>query len=111
MPRSVNKIQSKWCINKHGSSKIIDTFETYQLVIPTFLIRKPKILQISMIGEARMLYNKIIIDLLPSLTPRRVPKGGRTICKLHKGETLKNGKDLENGSPESIFGPRWIGPP
>jgi hypothetical protein len=25
-----NKTQSNWCINKHGSSKIIDTFETYQ---------------------------------------------------------------------------------
>jgi hypothetical protein len=24
------KTQSKWCINKHGASKIIDTFETYQ---------------------------------------------------------------------------------
>jgi hypothetical protein len=24
-----NKTQSKWCENKHGSSKIIDTFETY----------------------------------------------------------------------------------
>jgi hypothetical protein len=30
MPQSVNKTQSKWCINKHGASKIIDTFETYQ---------------------------------------------------------------------------------
>jgi hypothetical protein len=27
-----NKTQSKWCINKHGASKIIDTFETYQVV-------------------------------------------------------------------------------
>jgi hypothetical protein len=26
-----NKTQSKWCINKHGASKIIDTFETYQI--------------------------------------------------------------------------------
>jgi hypothetical protein len=25
-----NKTESKWCINKHGASKIIDTFETYQ---------------------------------------------------------------------------------
>jgi hypothetical protein len=24
------KTQRKWCINKHGASKIIDTFETYQ---------------------------------------------------------------------------------
>jgi hypothetical protein len=24
-----NKIQSKWCINKNGASKIIDTFETH----------------------------------------------------------------------------------
>jgi hypothetical protein len=26
-----NKTQSKWCINKHGSSKIIDTFEMYHI--------------------------------------------------------------------------------
>jgi hypothetical protein len=25
-----NKIQSKWCINKHGALKIIDTFAMYQ---------------------------------------------------------------------------------
>jgi hypothetical protein len=24
-----NKILSKWCKNKHGASKIIDTFDTY----------------------------------------------------------------------------------
>jgi hypothetical protein len=28
-----NKTQSKWCINKHGASKIIDTFETYHVCI------------------------------------------------------------------------------
>jgi hypothetical protein len=27
-----NKTQSKWCKNKHGASKIIDTFETYEVV-------------------------------------------------------------------------------
>jgi hypothetical protein len=26
-----NKTQSKWCINKHGASETIDTFETYQV--------------------------------------------------------------------------------
>jgi transposase InsO family protein len=29
-----NKTQGKWCKNKHGASKIIDTFETYQEVAP-----------------------------------------------------------------------------
>jgi hypothetical protein len=27
-----NETLSKWCKNKHGASKIIDTFETYQLL-------------------------------------------------------------------------------
>jgi hypothetical protein len=27
-----NETLSKWCKNKHGASKIIDTFETYQLI-------------------------------------------------------------------------------
>jgi hypothetical protein len=26
-----NETLSKWCKNKHGASKIIDTFETYHL--------------------------------------------------------------------------------
>jgi hypothetical protein len=25
-----NETLSKWCKNKHGASKIVDTFETYQ---------------------------------------------------------------------------------
>jgi hypothetical protein len=28
-----NETLSKWCKNKHGASKIIDTFETYQLAV------------------------------------------------------------------------------
>jgi hypothetical protein len=30
-----NKTQSKWCINKHEASKIIDMFETYQYSMPS----------------------------------------------------------------------------
>jgi hypothetical protein len=33
-----NRTQSKWCINKHGASKIIDTFESYQASIPAHLL-------------------------------------------------------------------------
>jgi hypothetical protein len=37
-----NKTQSKQCINKHGASKIIDTFETYQESSPeAFFITMP----------------------------------------------------------------------
>jgi hypothetical protein len=31
-----NQTLSKWCKNKHGASKIIDTFETYQRAIDAF---------------------------------------------------------------------------
>jgi hypothetical protein len=31
-----NKTQSKWCINKHGTSKIIDMFETYHSAMEVF---------------------------------------------------------------------------
>jgi hypothetical protein len=27
-----NETQGKWCKNKHGASKIIDTFETYHML-------------------------------------------------------------------------------
>jgi hypothetical protein len=33
-----NETIGKWCKNKHGASKIIDTFETYQF--PTFDLEK-----------------------------------------------------------------------
>jgi hypothetical protein len=32
-----NKTLSKWCENKHGASKIIDMFETYQLCAGSML--------------------------------------------------------------------------
>jgi hypothetical protein len=41
-----NETIGKWCKNKHGASKIIDTFETYQLP-PLKEISSPRF------GEAR----------------------------------------------------------
>jgi hypothetical protein len=32
-----NETQGKWCKNKHGASKIIDTFETYQSPLDVWL--------------------------------------------------------------------------
>jgi hypothetical protein len=37
-----NKTQNKWCINKHGASKIIDTFETYQ-ASPSLTPARPRV--------------------------------------------------------------------
>jgi hypothetical protein len=37
MPGSVNKTQSKWYINKHGASNIIDTFEMYHISVFSLL--------------------------------------------------------------------------
>jgi hypothetical protein len=35
-----NETQGKWCKNKHGASKIIDTFETYQCTALWYKIRQ-----------------------------------------------------------------------
>jgi hypothetical protein len=35
-----NETLSKWCENKHGASKIIDTFETYHLSLYAFLFSR-----------------------------------------------------------------------
>jgi hypothetical protein len=35
------KTQSKWCINKHGASKLIDTFEMYQPSCPLMGANNP----------------------------------------------------------------------
>jgi hypothetical protein len=37
-----NKTQRKWFINKHGASKIIDTFETYQ-ASPSLTPARPRV--------------------------------------------------------------------
>jgi hypothetical protein len=37
-----NKTQSKWCINKHGASKIIDTFEMYHALLVIFHVYDAK---------------------------------------------------------------------
>jgi hypothetical protein len=44
-----NKTQSKWCKNKHGASKIIDTFETYQ---PPLLLDKWRGARVMVLGGA-----------------------------------------------------------
>jgi hypothetical protein len=36
-----NETLSKWCKNKHGASKIIDTFETYQALSTTPILALP----------------------------------------------------------------------
>jgi hypothetical protein len=35
-----NETIGKWCENKHGASKIIDTFETYHIVLAGILQRE-----------------------------------------------------------------------
>jgi hypothetical protein len=35
-----NETIGKWCKNKHGASKIIDTFETYQIPPDPMVVEK-----------------------------------------------------------------------
>jgi hypothetical protein len=35
-----NKILSKWCKNKHGASKVMDTLETYHYFIKALIFQE-----------------------------------------------------------------------
>jgi hypothetical protein len=60
-----NKTLSKWCKNKHGASKIIDTFETYQ--------PDPCIFEVGHLGFFMSSYVRRKAQLRPVLaTPTRV---------------------------------------
>jgi hypothetical protein len=54
MPQSVNKTQSKWCINKHGASENIDTFETYQCVVAVWPMVDGRITRLKTGGRRRL---------------------------------------------------------
>jgi hypothetical protein len=56
-----NKTQRKWCINKHGASKIIDTFGTYQTAV-TFQIGVQKLLKIYFGKAQNMTNSNMLID-------------------------------------------------
>jgi hypothetical protein len=45
-----NKTQSKWCINKHGASKIIDTFEKYHVRSAIDMMHMTKNLCVNLLG-------------------------------------------------------------
>jgi hypothetical protein len=68
-----NKTQNKWCINKHGASKIIDTFETYHAFIQKLkeVVRK----EVIKLSEAGIIYP--IADSKCFSHIRCFPKKGR----------------------------------
>jgi hypothetical protein len=55
-----NETIGKWCKNKHGASKIIDTFETYQSL--SFLV----LLIIELLREVATVAN-VLIDIVLEL--------------------------------------------
>jgi hypothetical protein len=72
-----NKTQSKWCINKHGASKIIDTFETYQHASGDPSQRRSSAASMDLrVGEAPM-------DCYPV-----DDISGKTNCEMH--QSMKN---------------------
>jgi hypothetical protein len=56
-----NETIGKWCKNKHGASKIIDTFETYQRAIDAFIVG---LRQGDPVEEMGRIKPKIVSDLM-----------------------------------------------
>jgi hypothetical protein len=58
MPKSATKCNEtigKWCKNKHGASKIIDTFETYHGPVEEFVAgRRKRVAGAGRVGELEL---------------------------------------------------------
>jgi hypothetical protein len=79
-----NKTQSKWCINKHGASKIVDTFGTYQLPDRT-LDLQAKILASSNYKIFQPGPRQTLLDASATLSDLRGPKSSKSIPHINKG--------------------------
>jgi hypothetical protein len=60
-----NETIGKWCKNKHGASKIIDTFETYQP--PIYQGLSKAYLQADEMVRQRNLHGEALSETLPAL--------------------------------------------
>jgi hypothetical protein len=93
-PRRVNKTQSKWCINKHGASKIIDTFETYQCSpedpMILLLLHAPALqLSYNMRKKARQSQDLVKEDQLSKLTQHNLLSYRPSQKAITKTNTLR----------------------
>jgi hypothetical protein len=62
-----NETLTKWCKNKHGASKIIDTFETYQLSSTWFQDSGPNLGEAAL-AEFFILWQMLVdVQLSPEL--------------------------------------------
>jgi transposase InsO family protein len=102
-----NEIIGKWCKNKHGASKIIDTLETYQACIEGKMHELPHPSKI-IISSKRVL-ELLLMDLFGP--PTYASLGGKKYCLViiddysrytwvfflaHKSETQQTVKDFTN---------------
>jgi hypothetical protein len=94
-----NETIGKWCKNKHGASKIIDTFETYQVHRHLPL----SYLALSAVPETLALVEDSVIDG-GHLKPRCVSPG----LRLDEWSTLTKG--IEEGRPQPPYFGRSLSP-
>jgi hypothetical protein len=92
-----NKTQSKWCINKHGASKIIDMFETNHLPQGPMTRARAKAIH----DKVKLLLNTLDLEYtLDGSLPhcniicavRYEPHGATTKDEEHKEEAWKRRK-------------------
>jgi hypothetical protein len=91
-----NKTQSKWCINKHGVSKIIDTFETYQ---PTKSRRKQPY-EVAARGGSKITRHGVIIHCAHCSEAGHNRKG----CSLWKASLPPPNAEQGSAAPDAEQG-------
>jgi hypothetical protein len=71
-----------------------------ELVVPSFLIRDPKVFNKRWIHKVWVLNDEIIVDIFPRLEPRRTPKRDVSLSDLIEGMGLEKMKNFQNRCPK-----------
>jgi hypothetical protein len=100
-----NKTIGKWCKNKHGASKIIDTFETYQSIIKNSAVEgsNKRAIDAFIVGLQR----GDLVEKMGRIKPKTVSDLMDVANRFADGEDACNNKRTQ--SPEDDRGNRYGG--
>jgi hypothetical protein len=90
-----NETVGKWCRNKHGASKIIDTFETYHAPITdTLVVDEPLSQEVDLAAKSSKAPWKPVKKVVAVRSSKRVKKSSDADASLEAHQSTSSSDDV-----------------